>query len=711
MKISFKLPIFIVLCAVFSAGLVGYFSLRIASSKSLELFDERAFSLLSQRKFALKNLFLEIEKDLVLLSKNTQQKEALLAFKAAWDEEPAPTKDLQKTYIHENPNPLGKKHLLVSAPKQTHYTKTHAKYHPWFKSILETREYYDIFLVDLDGNVIYTVFKELDYATNLKNGQWKNTDLAKSFDLAANKPAVEGSAFILDFKPYAPSQDAPASFISTPVFENGTKIGVLIFQMPIGRINQIMGDRDYLKDTEECYIVGSDNLVRSVTDYGKDNNILQQSIKSEFILNALKGETGSNEGKNYLDLTTRSFYMPFQFKDLTWAVVFEAQLSTIYNTAHALENSILSYVLIIAIIIGLVGYFGTSHLIIQPLNKARLTLTALAHGKVETEVYGLSRKDEFLNFAEATQQFKQNLIENKQLQEKQKQLEIAAEQKRKATLANIAEQLETKMKTVVASLVNASNELIASSDNMNQKNVQSFEAVAKSSTNLSGASNHVDAVSFAASELYSAVNEISSQVHKSNSLIKDSVEKVSAADIYANKLDDSSRRIREVIQLISDIADQTNLLALNATIEAARAGESGKGFAVVANEVKNLANQTNNSVEEVTLVIDQMSQVSSDIVTLLQEIKNSVDYISEVSVSIASAVEEQTASTNGIARSSEQASENVKGVTENLQNVKHYTEDAKESSEKMLAAARSLSEQSDILSQSVSAFVSEILNA
>ncbi len=94
------------------------------------------------------------------------------------------------------------------------------------------------------------------------------------------------------------------------------------------------------------------------------------------------------------------------------------------------------------------------------------------------------------------------------------------------------------------------------------------------------------------------------------------------------QLAESSGRIGEVVDLISDIAEQTNLLALNATIEAARAGESGKGFAVVASEVKSLASQTGKATEEISAQVCDIQSVTQGAVAAIEGFGKMVEKMS-----------------------------------------------------------------------------------
>ena len=98
----------------------------------------------------------------------------------------------------------------------------------------------------------------------------------------------------------------------------------------------------------------------------------------------------------------------------------------------------------------------------------------------------------------------------------------------------------------------------------------------------------------------------------------------SIEDIQAviNSTNESAERIEVASSMIRSIAEQTNLLALNANIEAARAGEAGRGFAVVAEEIRKLAESSNSFAEEITSIVEDLTQKSQEAVATMKEVAN-----------------------------------------------------------------------------------------
>ena len=259
---------------------------------------------------------------------------------------------LQNQYIAANPNPVGQKEALERADDRYAYHATHAKYHGEFRRFLNQYGYYDIFLVEPEnGHIVYSVFKEVDYATSLLDGPYKDTNFARAFR-AARDAGASGATKLVDFAPYQPSYDAPASFIASPIMENGTVIGVLVFQMPIEKINSVLtGDQQWaaqgLGDSGETYLVGDDLRMRNDSrflledqasflesmrdqEYARDavdqmarlnTTILLQEVRATAAQRALQGNTGVSVETDYRGKQVITAYSPVSIADVNWGIV------------------------------------------------------------------------------------------------------------------------------------------------------------------------------------------------------------------------------------------------------------------------------------------------------------------------------------------------------------------------------------------------------
>jgi methyl-accepting chemotaxis protein len=112
------------------------------------------------------------------------------------------------------------------------------------------------------------------------------------------------------------------------------------------------------------------------------------------------------------------------------------------------------------------------------------------------------------------------------------------------------------------------------------------------------------------------------------------------------QLSSQMEQIKEVLLLIGDIADQTNLLALNAAIEAARAGEHGRGFAVVADEVRKLAESTQESLSQINTTISVIAQSVSDVGEQMQDNAKNIQHLADISQNVETIINYSVSSVN-----------------------------------------------------------------
>ncbi|HET8849525.1 MAG TPA: hypothetical protein VFM78_06535 [Marinobacter sp.] len=121
---------------------------------------------------------------------------------------------LQAAYLANNPHPLGEKDKLQASPSGHPYDRAHIQWHPFYQDYLKRFGYYDIFLISADGgNIVYSVFKEIDYATSLESGPYSESGLALAYRKAMEL-SPDSAPALIDFSAYLPSYDAPAGFLS-----------------------------------------------------------------------------------------------------------------------------------------------------------------------------------------------------------------------------------------------------------------------------------------------------------------------------------------------------------------------------------------------------------------------------------------------------------------------------------------------------------------
>jgi methyl-accepting chemotaxis protein len=334
------------------------------------------------------------------------------------------------------------------------------------------------------------------------------------------------------------------------------------------------------------------------------------------------------------------------------------------DTATLLSVSIGAVALLVIVFAYLI-----SRGIAGPLVQMTGSMGRLAGGDLSTEVPGAGRKDELGRMAEAMQVFKDNAQEAERLKADQVRQAEQAERQKKAALVGMAETVERETINAVEAIAQNTRQVDGAAEGMSQLavNVSSdSQAVAAASEE---ALVNVQTVSSAAEELSASIREISGQVARASAVTKNAVESGEKAQTTIRSLSDAVAKISEVTKLIGQIAGQTNLLALNATIEAARAGDAGKGFAVVASEVKNLANQTGRSTEDIDRQVGEIQAATQAAVAAVAEIGERIREVDEVASTIAAAMEEQGAATQEIARNVGQTADAAREVSSKIQSV------------------------------------------
>ncbi|MCP9931594.1 adenylate/guanylate cyclase domain-containing protein [Cyanobium sp. AMD-g] len=339
------------------------------------------------------------------------------------------TRHLQYNYIAANPNPVGKKQQLVAAKDGSTYSKVHGRYHPIFRNIVSRFGYYDMFLINPKGQIVYTVFKETDYATNLENGPYKDSNLAQLVrEVVASKE--KGFTQLVDFAAYAPSYGTPAAFIAAPIYDGPKLVGVLAFQMPVNEINNVMtGNQDWKQDglgqSGETILVGNDTLMRSASRFfledpkaylaqlesrgfkkdaierlsQYDTTILQQPVATPAVTKAIAGGSGTLRVVDYRGVPVLSSYAPLQIDGLHWVILSQMDLAEAYAPIHAFQRQILITATLLILVVTLLA-MALAHLFVKPVQQLIDSARKVSSGELAS-IPDLNATDEFGELAQS----------------------------------------------------------------------------------------------------------------------------------------------------------------------------------------------------------------------------------------------------------------------------------------------------------------------
>jgi|GEM_PF-987130 len=415
-KILHKLPLIMILLALLSCCATAVIVYINTTDNMKHIAQKQLVALLESRKSSLEQYFYTLEKNIAFHAQSPMVVNALTELSFAWNALPQDKLGyLQRHYIHLNPFKLGNKDSYLQAKDQSKYSELHRKYHPNFKSMIDARQYYDFFLIDPLGNIIYSVNKESDFASNLNHGQWKNTHLAALFKQINAAPKL-GDLVYADFSHYAPSNNQPASFLGTAIFdENHLYRGVVVYQMPIEPLDSIMQVTAGMGSSGETYLVGQDNLMRSNSRFIQQRSILSTSVNTTTAQQALLGHSGIDIIHDYRNIKVMSAYTAIDFLQTRWAMLVEIDHAEVMVPVYQLNKFLLISAIVVTLIICLLGMLLAAD-ISKPIRAMTVMMNKLSNNDLSLNIAVESRDDEIGEMANALVIFKENATERQQLQ-------------------------------------------------------------------------------------------------------------------------------------------------------------------------------------------------------------------------------------------------------------------------------------------------------
>lgn len=385
------------------------------------------------------------------------------------------------------------------------------------------------------------------------------------------------------------------------------------------------------------------------------------------------------------------------------------------------EQVYISFIIMIVcsilVLISIITTFAIIFKKLKPLTNLAHTADQISKGNLDVAVINVKSKDEI---AQLSNSFNMMIESLRNL--------ILTVRNTGENLASSSQEMlaGTEQTTLATQEVSASIDEISSGAEVQLKQVQdSADAMKEVSEGIQVIANTTSSMSTSSEVMTTKAKVGEKNINKAVTQMKTIEQNVSSTSHSIKNLDQRSKEIEKIVVAITDISSQTNLLALNAAIEAARAGEHGKGFAVVADEVRKLAEESNQSANQITQLIqsiqtdtlatvDQMRTVSEDVVNgvnIIEETGTAFKDILESAQEVASQVQEVSAVSEQIAAGTKQvtvAFNEVNSITKNAtsktQTVAGLAEEQSASMEEIAASAESLSKLAEDLTKEISRF-------
>lgn len=505
--------------------------------------------------------------------------------------------------------------------------------------------------------------------------------------------------------------------------------------VPVKQINEVRTDIALVSGAMLELMVNEDDsrnqyLKKYIDDKATETNVVFEKLekahldaKGQAIMKKIQTskEKYRNERKAVIDLSMQNknaeAYQAYTVKVLPLMLEFTGSLkefSDYYSeiseqmikddrVAAEQTTKVTMMVILLSFIIVSVSGFYIVKMIVTPLNQMVAVCKTLADGDFSDTSRSVLRKDEIGQLADSMSSMRDSL------RDLMKHVNISAEQlaassEELTASADQSAQAATQVAVSITDVAKGADEQLKAAEHTSA----AVEQISASIEQISANANEVAGQAMQAEEQANKGNQSVSRAVSQMKSIEQTV--VSSAQVVM-KLGERSKEIGQIVDTISGIAGQTNLLALNAAIEAARAGEQGRGFAVVAEEVRKLAEQSQDAAKQIASLIGEIQGETEKAVTAMddgtrevkigaevvnesgqafQEIATRVNHVASQVKEISQAIEHMAEGSQKIVASVQEIDQLSKNASSESQSVSAATEEQSASMEEIASASQSL---------------------
>lgn len=408
MKLSVKLPLIMLSLSALTLigmGVLAYFNAKTTLNDAAHT---RLQVALETRSASVAVWHKTLAKEVIAESSSPSTRRSITEFIGAWAALPGDKSTFLKEHFKADAPTDTKAPAVVDfSAVQTDYSRRHRRRHPHYKTVMERNAYFDVFLFDPEGNLVYTVLKEADYATNFVTGEYKDTGLGIAFRQAMTLGRNEIS--FVDLAPYAPSNGETAGFIAAPILSvNGAVMGVYAIQISTDTISAIFEAPVGLGKTGSTMAIGADYHPRVSSMGEAAGDFADINANTELVDLALSGQSGiaNSIGLNGEDVLAA--YAPLRIGDLTWAIIAGQETNELFAPAIQLRNSLLMEGGVLAALSALIAIF-LARSVGRPLSEVGRAMKQVAREEYDVKIPSVNRGDEIGEIASVLEEFRNTL--------------------------------------------------------------------------------------------------------------------------------------------------------------------------------------------------------------------------------------------------------------------------------------------------------------